>query len=112
MTRLAQQLPLAIPRERLIAFCKKWKVQELAFFGSFVRADFGPESDIDILVKFLPDAGWSLLNHISAQYELAEILGRRVDLVTKGTIENSQNEVRRNAILGEAKVFFPDEEAA
>ncbi|MBQ7194731.1 MAG: nucleotidyltransferase family protein [Bacteroidales bacterium] len=55
-------------------------------FGSFARGENNPDSDIDILVKFDPDAKVSLFDHISMSYELQDILGMQVDLVTEGTL--------------------------
>lgn len=76
---------------QLDRFCCRWAVAELALFGSVLRDDFGPESDIDILVTFLPEAEWSLLDHVQMEMELAELLGRHVDLVTRRAVERSQN---------------------
>jgi uncharacterized protein len=112
MDKSSKDYPLKLPREKLVAFCKKWKIQELSFFGSFVRDDFGPQSDIDVLAKFARNHGWSLFDHVDAKDELAEILGRPVDLVSKTAIEKSRNPLRKEMILGEAKVYYSDEKAA
>lgn len=53
---------IPIPKERIAAFCERWHVRELALFGSVLRGDFRPQSDVDVLVSFAPDAGWSLLD--------------------------------------------------
>ncbi len=105
-------LAIQVPHGEILAFCKKWNVLELSFFGSVVRGDFGPKSDVDVLVKYAPRPGWSLFDHVGAQSELAGILGRSVDLVSKYAIEQSRNPIRRKAILEGAKVYFSDEEAA
>lgn len=107
-----KKFAIDLPRERIVAFCKKWKIQELAFFGSLVTGDFGPDSDIDVLVRYRPGAKRSLLEHAGAREELAEILGRPVDLVSKHAIERSQNKHKRQTILGEARVYYLDEKAA
>jgi uncharacterized protein len=104
--------PIVLPRDKIIAFCRRWKIQELSFFGSLVRDDFGPESDIDVLIRYAPDAKRSLLRHITAQQELAEILGRSVDLVSKTALEKSNNQWRREAILTGARLYYSDEKAA
>lgn len=96
---------LNLPREGIADFCKRWKVRELALFGSVLREDFGPESDIDVLVEFEPDACWSLFDHVTMQDELRELFGRDVDLVTKKGLERSRNHVRRRAILESAHVI-------
>ncbi len=74
-------------------------------FGSALRDDFGPQSDIDLLVSFEPAASWSLLDHGRMQQELAELLGRPVDLVSRRAVAASANPVRRRAILETARVL-------
>jgi predicted nucleotidyltransferase len=95
-----------IPMDGLSAFCERWKVKELALFGSALRDDFGPESDIDFLVTFQPQARWSLFDHVQMEEELEALLGRSVDLVTRPAIEGSQNYIRKAAILASAKVLY------
>ncbi len=97
-----------IPIERGIveAFCRKWKISELALFGSVLRDDFRPDSDVDVLVSFAQEADWSLLDHMAMEEELAGILGRKVDLVSRRAIERSANRIRRQAILGSAEVVY------
>ncbi|MBI4403937.1 MAG: nucleotidyltransferase family protein [Deltaproteobacteria bacterium] len=112
MVKAIQKLQIDVPKDRLVAFCKKWKIRELSFFGSVVRDDFGPDSDIDVLARFAPNHGWSLFDHVDAEDELEQILGRPVDLVSRRAIENSRNELRKKLILGEAQVYYTDEEAA
>lgn len=85
-----------IPRERLAEFCRKWKVAELSQFGSALREDFGPESDVDVLVVFEKDARWSLLELSSMRLELERLFGRPIDLVEKRAIVNP---FRRHSIL-------------
>jgi|ERR1051325_65624 predicted nucleotidyltransferase len=92
-----------IPKEQLREFCKKWKVTELALFGSAVRpGEFGSDSDVDVLVSFAEDAQWSLFDHVHMQDELREIFGRDVDLLTRRAIEHSRNPIRQEAILTSA----------
>jgi hypothetical protein len=97
-----------IPIERAIVevFCRKWKIAELALFGSVLRDDFRPDSDVDVLVSFAPDADWSLLDHMAMEEELAGILGRKVDLVSRRAVERSANRIRRQAILNSAEVVY------
>ena len=78
---------IPIPPDALEAFCQKWRVRELSLFGSVLRDDFGPDSDVDVLVSFDEDAPWSLWDLIGMQDELAELFGRRVDLVEKEVTE-------------------------
>jgi predicted nucleotidyltransferase len=98
------QIP--IPNERLADFCRRWKISELRLFGSALRADFRPDSDLDLLVSFTSDADWSLLDHVATEEELSGILGRKVDLVSRRAIERSSNWIRRKAILESAEPYF------
>ena len=79
---------LDIEPEVLADYCRRWQITELALFGSVTRDDFRPDSDIDIMVEFAPDAGHSLWDFVHMRDELADLLGREVDLVKKGTIRN------------------------
>ena len=97
---------IAIPRKKLAEFCRRWKVSELALFGSALRDDFHPKSDIDLLVSFNPTAKVSLFDLIRMQNELKEILGREVDLVERRAIEKSENYIRRKSILSNTKVIY------
>lgn len=99
-------IPPELPKNKIITFCKKWDITELALFGSALRDDFNSESDIDFLVTFTPEADWGLLDHVKMEMELEKIIGRKVDLVTKRSIERSQNPIRKKAILESAKVFY------
>ena len=94
---------IAIPPDVLEAFCQKWKVRELSLFGSVLRDDFGPHSDVDVLVSFDDDAPWSLWDLIGMQDELAELVGRPVDLVEK---EGLRNPFRRQQILETRQVIY------
>lgn len=94
-----------IPHAEIEAFCRRWKITELALFGSVLGDNFGPGSDIDVLVSFSPDAQWGLLEHVEMQDELSAIFGRKVDLVNRRGIEMSRNAIRRKSILGSAEVI-------
>jgi len=102
---MSQQM-LALSREQLAEFCTRWKITELALFGSVLREDFGPASDIDVLVSFHSDAKWGLLDHVQMEQELSVLLGRDVDLVSKRAIQGSANWLRREEILDTADVVF------
>jgi len=95
-----------LPLAKLAEFCQKWQIDEMSLFGSVLRADFRPESDIDLLVSFAPEAQWSLLDHIRMEEELGALLGRRVDLVNKRAILRSDNWLRRQTILESAEVIY------
>jgi predicted nucleotidyltransferase len=90
----------------LEAFCKRWQVKELALFGSALRDDFGPESDIDLLVTFEPDARPSLFDMAGMARELESIFEREVDLVSRRGIERSENWIRRREILSTARTIY------
>jgi predicted nucleotidyltransferase len=94
---------LALEGPELAALCRRWKVRELAVFGSALRVDFGPDSDVDLLVTFEPDANWGLLEQTTMESELAALLGRKVDLVSRRAVEQSTNWIRRQAILDSAE---------
>ena len=77
-----------VPRERIEEFCRRWHVTELALFGSVLRDDFRPESDVDVLVTFQPGIRRSLFDRVKMIDELTEIFGRDVDLAEKSRMEN------------------------
>lgn len=85
------------------AFCRKWKIREMSVFGSILRDDFGPDSDIDFLIDHEEDADWDLFDHFDMEEELAGIVRRNVDLVDRGAIENSRNRFRKREILSTAE---------
>ena len=97
---------ITIPTDRIAAFCRKWQIAELALFGSVLREDFRPDSDVDVLVRFLPEARHGLFDLIRMQEEIKGILGREVDLVEKSAIERSRNYIRRKAILSSAETVY------
>jgi len=97
---------LAIDEARLADFCCRWKIQELAVFGSARRRDFRPDSDVDLLVTFSPEADWSLFDHVTMESELSDLIGRGVDLISRKAVEASSNWIRREAILTGAEPLF------
>lgn len=97
---------IKIPREALAEFCRRWRITELSLFGSVLRDDFGPSSDIDVLVKFSPNAGHGFFDLVSMQEELSAMFGRNVDLVSRHGIEASRNTIRQRAILDSAEVVY------
>ncbi len=99
-------LKIEIPHQAVAAFCKKWQIAEFALFGSVLRDDFKPDSDVDVLVQFAPEAEHTLFDLVRMQDELSALFGREVDLVTKRAIESSRNYLRRQAILGAAEVVY------
>ena len=94
---------IQIPRLQIDSFCHRWQDSELALFGSVVREDFGPDSDVDVLIQFQPQARHTLLDMARMEEELRQIFGRDVDLVERSAVEQSRNHIRRNTILQSAE---------
>lgn len=99
MTKNGVEIPTAAIEE----FCRKWRIAELALFGSVLRSDFRPDSDIDFLVTFAPDAKWDLWDFVAIKDELDALLDRQVDLVEKRAV---QNPIRRRTILASQEVIY------
>jgi predicted nucleotidyltransferase len=92
--------------EGLSDFCQRWKISELALFGSVLRRDFRPDSDVDVLATFEEGARWSLFDLVRMQNELENLFGRQVDLVERNAIEKSENYIRRKNILSNLEVIY------
>jgi predicted nucleotidyltransferase len=92
-----------IPQKKVAAFCKRWEVTEFSIFGSALRADFRPDSDVDVLVTFKPDAHISLFDMAQMQIELEALFGRPVDLLEKAGLRNPY---RKREILRTAQVIY------
>ena len=99
---MVRKFGIDVPTGALAEFCRKWKVTELALFGSVLREDFGPESDIDVLVELPPGHGLDLFDWVEMIDELKTIFGRQVDLVSKRAL---QNPFRRHRILTTREVI-------
>ena len=96
---------IPLPMGEIADFCRRWKVSEFALFGSILRDDFGPDSDVDVMVTFAPDAGSTLYDLIDMQEELEAAFGRPVDLLTRKGVEGMEKFFRRRAIPESARVF-------
>ena len=92
---------IPIPAEALADFCRRNHIRRLSLFGSVLRDDFGPDSDVDVLVEFEPDHIPGLA-FFGMQDELSEILGRRVDLNTAGFLSPRF----RDDVLAEADALY------
>ena len=101
-----QRLNIDLPKEKISDFCRKWNIVDFSLFGSVLRDDFRPDSDVNVLVTFSHDAEWSLLDHIAMEEELAAIFSRKVDMVSRKAIERSENYIRRKAILETARPYY------
>ena len=93
---------VAVDKDRIAAFCRSHHIRRLAVFGSAVRDDFGPESDVDVLVTFAAEAPWSLFDLVDMVDELEAIFGRKVDLIES---DGLRNPIRRRAILSSREVI-------
>ena len=99
------KLKIKIPKAKIAEFCKCWNISEFAIFGSALSADFRPDSDVDVLVSFAPQAHVTLFDMVHMQEELKVIFGREVDLISKRGVETSRNYLRRKNILESAQVI-------
>ena len=97
---------VSIPQEEIAAFCERWGVVEFALFGSVLRDDFTDESDVDVLIEFTDGPTPGLFGFVRMADELEELFGRKVDLVTRGAVENSRNPNRRKSVLESAQVVY------
>ena len=93
---------ISIPKNRIAEFCKRNHIRRLSFFGSVLRGDFGPSSDVDVLVVFEPGTRVGLIRLSGLELELGHIIGRKVDLNTPGFL----SKYYRNQILDEAEVQY------
>jgi predicted nucleotidyltransferase len=96
-------IAIDIDKDKLRDFCRKWKITEFALFGSATRPEeFREDSDVDVLARFAPDAKWTLFEWVTMEEELGAIFSRRVDLVEREAVEQSDNRFRRRSILNSA----------
>lgn len=92
-----------LPKKEIIRICKQRKITEFALFGSVLRNDFRPDSDIDVLVTFSPDCGYSLYDLVDIKQEFETVLGHEVDLVEKDSLRNP---FRKQAILSNMEIIY------
>ncbi|HUV65640.1 MAG TPA: nucleotidyltransferase domain-containing protein [Sedimentisphaerales bacterium] len=97
---------LRIDEAAIADFRRRWKIKQLAVFGSAIRGGLGPQSDIDLLVTFTLDADWSMFDHYRMEDELTELFAREVDLVSIRAIEENRNPTYREEILDTARVIY------
>ena len=93
------RIRIDIPQDRLEEFCRAHRISRLSLFGSALRDDFRPDSDVDVLVSFEAGTRHNLFDLVTMQDELQVILGREVDLVKREAVEQSENYIRRRHIL-------------
>lgn len=98
---IAERIP--VRQDQIEAFCRKWKIREFALFGSVLRDDFRPDSDVDVLVEFEGGYHPGYRGWLAMEEELQALLGRRVDLVEKSSVVNPY---RRRHILADHQVLY------
>lgn len=91
-----------IPIDKLVAFCQSHPICKLSLFGSVLRPDFTPKSDVDVLVEFTPEAGIGFIELFELQEALTDLLGRQVDLLTPGAL----NQHFRQQVIDQSKVLY------
>lgn len=104
MADLTPRIPLDM--EKIETFCKKWQIVEFSLFGSVLTDEFRPDSDVDVMVKFAPEARVGLFEMVDIEDDLKAIVGRDVDIVTRPSIERSENYLMRRSILAGTRTFY------
>ena len=97
------QVQINLPMDKISEFCQRWQITEFALFGSVLRDDFRPDSDIDVLIKFATEASH---DRESMSRELESLFNRKVHLVYRRVIERDSNYLLRKSILGSAQVIY------
>jgi predicted nucleotidyltransferase len=97
---------IVIDRQALDAFCRRCGITELDLFGSVLRDDFPPDSDVDVLVSFSDDRRPTLLTLLQMEGELEHLFGRKVDLLERRSVERSDNYIRRKHILAHREPLY------
>jgi uncharacterized protein len=97
---------IAIKQQEIEKLCQRWPIKELALFGSVLRDDFRPDSDVDVLVTFSDDSRLTLFDHQRLQAELEKVFERRIDLVSRKALEQNHNAARKTAILQSAESIY------
>jgi hypothetical protein len=93
-------------KEKIAAFCRRNHIRSMSFFGSVLRDDFRPDSDVDVMVEFEPGQEPGLMEIVAMEMELSEILGHKVDLVERQSVEKSENYIRRRHILHSLETIY------
>ncbi len=99
-------MTLIFDKKSIARFCQKNQIRRLALFGSVLREDFRPDSDVDVLVEFSTDAKYGLFALSRMEDELRQLFGREVDMVDRAAVEQSRNYIRRKEILGSLETIY------
>ena len=97
---------ITIPYDQIEAFCRRWRITELALFGSVLRDDFRPDSDVDVLITREPGVHWPWGGYAGMTEELERIFGRKVDLHERPALEQSRNYILRRNVLRSLQVIY------
>lgn len=97
---------ITIPKDEINSFCRRNHIRSLGLFGSAVREDFGPGSDVDVLIEFEQVYRPGLMELVGMQEELTRIFGQKVDLIERQAVERSENYIRRRHILESVEPIY------
>lgn len=97
---------ISVPHDRIAEFCRNHHIRKLSLFGSVLRDDFGPDSDVDVLAEFEPDVKLTLADLLVMENELKAIFRRDVDFGEQRSVEEDANYIRRRRILESARVIY------
>jgi predicted nucleotidyltransferase len=101
-------LRISLPMDEIAAFCRRWNIARLEVFGSVLRDDFRPDSDLDLVATYAPQARWSLLDRVRMKFELEALLGREVDLLNRRALEKAKRPLRAAAILAQTQPLYAE----
>jgi hypothetical protein len=104
----ASSLKLLLPVQPIAEFCRRWGIARLEVFGSALRDDFNPNSDVDFLATYVPQARWSLLDRVRMKLELEDLLGRKVDLLNRRALENPRCRHRAATLLAHTQTLYAE----
>jgi hypothetical protein len=108
MIATLSNLRLPLPMEQIAGFCRRWNIARLEVFGSALREDFRPDSDLDLVATYAPEARWSLLDRVRMKCELEDLLGREVDLLNRRALEKAGSRKRAAAILAQTQTLYAE----
>ncbi len=94
---------IELPEQHIAEFCRKWQVTEFALFGSVLRDEFSPDSDVDVVIRLADEAPWSSFDWVEMNDELKTLFGRDVDLVE---VTGLRNPIRRHEIMSTREVIY------
>ena len=97
---------IPLDQEKIKAFCERWKIVEFSLFGSVLTDEFRPDSDVDVMVTFADDAPWTIFDMVDLENELEKIVKRKVDVVTRLSVERSANYILRKSILNTSRMYY------